>query len=458
MVTLQDMLQAKEQRRDRQVAFRKKYAYTLVSITINMPGAEKDTVATRLLCDYAIQTLREETTVVAVSQCYLRTGPEALLAIDGEARAIKALCMGLEEQRLFGRLLDLDVFTAEGSLLSRQEQGGGRGCFVCGGPVTVCMRERRHGQMAIREAVQHRLYSFYAYRSRHISPLAEKIGALAVEAMLYEVTCTPSPGLVDRFNAGAHRDMDFYTFMASSAALSNALARCAQAGSGHAGPLPELLPVLRVIGREGDAAMLLSTGGVNTQKGLLFLLGIVAAVAGYLYPSSRSLTSETIAATAAELVTGIVERELGGCTGKDREQLTAGERLYQDYGVTGIRGELEAGLPVVINKALPALRAALAAKLPLNDCLLQTLLVLMTAVEDTTVMNRHNPDTMRVWVRQEVSSVLAAGGLYTQEGRQLTAALDALFIMHNISPGGAADLLAVTWFLHKISTDFCPGF
>jgi len=454
MVTLRDILEAKEQRRDRQDAFRREYGLTLVSITINMPGTVKDIPAVRLLCDYAVDALRQETAVMAAYQYYLPTGPEALLAIDGDASAVKGICMRLEEQDLFGRLLDLDVFTAEGRLLSRKDHGGSRGCLVCGGSVIVCMRERSHGQEAIGAAVQRLLDSFHAYRSRKIGPVAEKLGALAVEAMLYEVTCTPSPGLVDRFNAGAHRDMDFYTFMASSAALSTALARCAQAGLQHEGALPALLPVLRRIGQEGDAAMLAATKGVNTQKGLLFSLGIVTAVAAHLQRSGQSLDGEAVAVTAAALVAGIVERELGSCTRKAGTQLTAGERLYQDYGVTGIRGEMQAGLPVVTRETLPALRAVLAAKLPLNDCLLQALLVLMTAVDDTTVMNRHNPDTLRVWVRQKAAKVLAAGGLYTQEGRQLTAALDEEFIASNISPGGAADLLAVTWFLHRVETVF----
>ena len=44
-----------------------------------------------------------------------------------------------------------------------------------------------------------------------------KIAAFAVEGMLYEVTATPKPGLVDRANNGAHYDMDYFTFMSSAA-------------------------------------------------------------------------------------------------------------------------------------------------------------------------------------------------------------------------------------------------
>ncbi|MHA1366376.1 MAG: triphosphoribosyl-dephospho-CoA synthase, partial [Candidatus Heimdallarchaeota archaeon] len=53
-----------------------------------------------------------------------------------------------------------------------------------------------------------------------IQPLAFKIASNITKAILLEVTCTPKPGLVDRKNSGAHRDMDIFTFMISSAVIS----------------------------------------------------------------------------------------------------------------------------------------------------------------------------------------------------------------------------------------------
>jgi holo-ACP synthase/triphosphoribosyl-dephospho-CoA synthase len=89
-----------------------------------------------------------------------------------------------------------------------------------------------------------------------------------------------------------------------------------------------------------------------------------------------------------------------------------------------------------------------------NDALVHTLLLLMTCVEDTTVMHRHNPDKMRIWVKTQAAAVLAAGGMTTTAGRKAVAALDAEFITHNVSPGGAADLLAVTWFLYRLENSY----
>ncbi len=290
---------------------------------------------------------------------------------------------------------------------------------------------------------------FAAHKTRLISRFAETVGSLAVEAMLYEVTCTPSPGLVDRVNSGAHTDMDFYSFMSSSAALSVCMARCVQGWFESSGTMSALLPVLRKIGHGWRKAYANATGGVNTQKGLLFSLGIVAAAAGWAKKNRGTLDSAEILGCVATMSGGLVARELGNLD-KPESKLTAGEKLYRLYGVTGIRGEMERGLPAVLEHGLPTLRQAMAANLSINHSLLQTLLVLMTVVDDTTVMNRHHPDKMRVWARNKAAETLAVGGMYTEAGQKLVNRMDLDFIAHNVSPGGVADLLSVTWFLYQI--------
>ncbi|HWR40185.1 MAG TPA: citrate lyase holo-[acyl-carrier protein] synthase [Patescibacteria group bacterium] len=452
LLTLEDVLAAKEARQARQCLFRQRYEKTLVSLTINMPGPVKDGALVRRLAAQAATDVNRCLTVVAEERAYLPTGPEILLAVEQDGPATKTVAMELEEAVPFARLLDLDVFDREGRQLSRRDLPGSgeRGCLVCGGPALICMRERRHTAAAVVVAAESLLDRFAAASTRQLSAVAETVGALAVEAMLFEVTSTPAPGLVDRVNAGAHHDMDFYTFMSSSAALSPALARCAQAGLNHQGPLERLLPVLRIIGGEGDAAMLQATAGINTQKGLLFSLGIVAAAAGWCAARQEKTDDKRLLAVTAAIVQGIVARELKPSLER-HAGLTAGERLYREYGVTGIRGEMESGLPAVREQGLPVLRKALAAGLPVNDALVQTLLALMTCVEDTTVMNRHQPETMRGWVREQARQALALGGMYTEPGRAFVLAMDRAFIDAWVSPGGTADMLAVTWFVQRLT-------
>jgi holo-ACP synthase/triphosphoribosyl-dephospho-CoA synthase len=446
---LSDILAAKEARAGRQAEMRAEYNLPLISITVNMPGNKKDTMYTRQLVDYAVSEISKKVDIAAIKRINPATGPECLLAVREGARDIKQRTMIIEEAQPFGRLLDLDVFDADGTLLSRAEQGILRKCLVCGGQAVDCMRKGHHSQEDLAKAVQKLIAGFCAYLTREISSDSQKIGALAVEAMLYEAACTPAPGLVDRANSGAHQDMNYYSFLSSSAALEFSLTRCAEAGLRHKGEPSEVLPVLRYIGIEGEAAMLKATNGVNTQKGLLFSLGIIAAAAGYLKAKQMPLTGEAICLAVSQIAAGIVARELCNIE-KPMEALTAGEKLYRKFGITGIRGEMEAGLPGIRQFALPALKKAVADGLSTNAAMVQTLLVLMTAVEDTTVMNRHSPEIMRDYVRQKAGEVLSAGGMYTAAGQEKAEALDKEFIAGNISPGGAADMVAATWFIFKL--------
>ncbi|WP_346355056.1 triphosphoribosyl-dephospho-CoA synthase CitG [Azotosporobacter soli] len=450
-VSLEDMLAARDRRLQRQSELRREHALPLAAVTLNIPGAVKDGLLFRRLCDYAVNRLAAQMPVREVRRYNEVTGPEGYLLFDWPAEEVKAHAMALEEENSFGRLLDIDVWTEGGEALSRDGRAGKRSCFICGGNQVVCRREGKHSATELLAAVDERLAAFAAWEASSIGPEAEGIGALALEAMLYEAASTPAPGLVDRVNSGAHEDMDFYTFMASSAAIGTAIARCAQAGLNHSGELPRLLPVLRQIGKAGEKAMFSATGGINTQKGVLFLLGLLAAATGYLKQRQSEIKAEELFKTLSAIVAGIVERELEALAEKAGEDLTAGERLYLKHGITGVRGEAARGLPAVAQEGLPTLRRALAAGMPLNDALIQALLALMTCVEDTTVINRHQPEMMRGWVCQQAKQVLAAGGMGTAHGRELVRQLDELFIARRVSPGGAADLLAATWFVHRVS-------
>lgn len=451
-ITLEQMLAAKEERQKRQRSLREQYGTPIASITVNIPGSCKDSPIIRRLCDYAVSSVQSRSDVLAAERINAPTGPFGLLAVRTTAEHLKQVAVKLEEEHDFGRLLDIDVFSADGRQLSRQMSGAYRPCLLCLQPAVVCMREQRHSSAEIQEAVRTLLARFAAYETRQISAVAETIGSMAVEAMLYEIACTPSPGLVDRMNSGAHHDMDFYTFMSSSAALSLTMARCCEAGLRHDGSLAELLPVLRFIGLDGEAAMLAATNGVNTQKGLLFSLGIAAGAAGWLSAGNRQVTADSVTSAIKQMTAGIVKRELLALSVDPKRQLTAGERLFRTYGILGIRGEMEDGLPAVNDMALPSLQAALNKGLSINQALLQTLFVLLTVVEDTTVINRHNPDKLISWVRPLAEGYLKDGGLYADEGYRRAAELDQWFIEHNVSPGGAADLLAVTWFLHTLES------
>lgn len=275
--------------------------------------------------------------------------------------------------------------------------------------------------------------------------LCETIGQYAVMSLLYEVSATPKPGLVDRFNQGAHKDMDFFSFVASSAALSSYFIKCALQGADFQGDNPRhLFNSLRPLGLKAEKAMFKATGGVNTHKGLIFSLGIICAASAYclMERDGQSTDVEEICAMVSRMTQGLCSQELAAMEKTDL--LTHGEMLYKKYGFKGIRGEVESGFSTVRKYSLPVLRKLKSMKTySLNDILVQTLLHLMAVNEDTNIAARKDKETLD-YVRRYATEVLDAGGMFTLAGMNMVEEMDREFIKENISPGGSADLLAVT--------------
>ncbi|MFZ7103884.1 MAG: triphosphoribosyl-dephospho-CoA synthase [Peptococcaceae bacterium] len=268
------------------------------------------------------------------------------------------------------------------------------------------------------------------------------IGEALLQGILLEVSSYPKPGLVSALSRGAHRDMNILTFMVSSAAIAAVFYKCAQAGIDHTGEIPDLLPVIRGIGIEYEKRLLESTKGVNTQRGILFAGGILCGAAGYRLKKSKSIGSRELFQIVAQMTEGLVARELENInTGKER--LTAGEKLYLKYNVKGIRGEVEAGFPAVKDTGLPALKAAFNQGKCLNQCIVHTLISLMTCVEDTTILWRKDLNVLTE-VQNIAREILAAGSVFTRKGLEQINKADRYFITENISPGGSADLVSIT--------------
>ncbi|MBZ8132409.1 triphosphoribosyl-dephospho-CoA synthase MdcB [Afifella sp. IM 167] len=275
-----------------------------------------------------------------------------------------------------------------------------------------------------------------------LTPLVWQIGSAFLAGTLLEVAAHPKPGLVTPRSNGSHRDMDIRTFMVSSAAIAPCFYECADAGLRHDGPLAALLPAVRAIGCRYEGLLLSATGGVNTQRGFLFSAGILSAAAGHLGRDGDGFDTGSLFATAALMSEGLCARELTGAAG--REPHTAGEWLFRRYRVLGIRGEVEAGFPTVAVAGLPAFEAALEKGAPLHTALIHTLIALMAVAEDTTVLWRGGPKALD-FVRNRAREVLRLGGALTAEGMAAIRRLDADCIARNLSPGGSADLLAVTY-------------
>ena len=264
----------------------------------------------------------------------------------------------------------------------------------------------------------------------------------ATRSLLYEVSVSPKPGLVDRFDSGAHADMDFFTYLDSSVALTEyfRLAYLEGASSCWLAP-PELFPHLRRLGVQAEQQMYAATGGVNTHKGIIFTLGLFCGGLGWLSGRGEPADEIKLLHLCSQIVTPEFERELGKIPLTSAR--SGGERFYAATGNSGIRGEAAAGYPSIVHCGLPALRRALQQGYSINDAGIIVLLELLCCVHDSNLFVRCGEKKQHELARI-AREILNAEQL--DLGR--VAQMNQRCVRDWASPGGCADLLAATLFLH----------
>src|ERR1700744_3364260 len=150
---------------------------------------------------------------------------------------------------------------------------------------------------------------------RQAPGLADRFGALVVEALIDEVTLAPKPGLVHIHSRGAHLDLDWKLMWASALALEPTFVELARAGI-ETQPLLALREHIGVIGRVGEARMLDATGGVNTHRGAIWALGLLVTGAAR---EPADLAPGAVAARAGSIAR-VQDRHAPALTGNKGEQ------------------------------------------------------------------------------------------------------------------------------------------
>ena len=293
------------------------------------------------------------------------------------------------------------------------------------------------------------------------------IAHLATQALQAELDTTPKPGLVDKDNNGAHRDMDHALMQLSINTLHPYFVRLALLG--FADTLPSHTAI-RDIGIEAEKAMLAATNGVNTYKGALFSMGLAVVAAAYEekkaaankeergkereegYLSSLQLTIKALAASFPDT---------SGTHGSKAKQLS--------NGTTTIKGALDnarEGYEKLFAEWLPFYNER--RKSHDAHALHKTLLRIMCDLDDTNVIYRTDFATAEQ-VKLEARALLDNfAEAYAAESKEKSASaieakcasaellaikdMDRRYTARNISPGGAADMLSLTVFIGSIQT------
>ena len=273
------------------------------------------------------------------------------------------------------------------------------------------------------------------------------IGHLASMALQVELDTTPKPGLVDRNDNGAHRDMDHALMQRSIQALHPYFVRLAQLGFTDKQPCHDDIVN---IGIEAEREMFKATGGVNTHKGALFSIGLAAvALAGEAF--CRITQAERCGTMAYNDVNSKQIQSLSN-------SIASLARLFPDTnGTHGSKAKANNILKGALDNAREGYTQLFKAWLPFyidriaegdNYALHKTLLRIMCDLDDTNIVYRTSMETMQE-VKTEARQMLDT----SRNIVNFEAALQAMntdYIHRNISPGGSADMLSLVVFLSCI--------
>ena len=409
------MLDARERRANAQSALLASAdaSCCLVSLSLNIAGDVKRTAKTRLLFDRGLDLFdrlgfdKIERRVIDAN-----TGTEALLLLHADAGEVKAACERIEDAFPAARLYDFDVLNKDGVKLSRTVP---RRCLICGGPAADCARSRAHGLDAIKAATEALLDEF----------CAETLAYTAHFALERELRTTPKPGLVDLNNNGAHADMDVPLFLKSAASLVPYFKTAVRLGLKDAGMEP-----LKAAGLDAERAMFAATNGVNTHKGMIYSMGLL------LYGMGKALSfgGDAVEHAAALARSDADARLLHAKTERD----TNGAKVYSEHGARGAVGEAADGFFHALYCA-DRLTAHAASENPGVLALCDVMIVL----SDTNLLHRGGKDGLR-FVQERAKAIA-----FLPESERVAAmtVLDGEMIVRNLSPGGAADVLALGYLL-----------
>lgn len=452
---LMEILKAKEERAERQQAMLKNGG-VLICFTLNIPGPVKISELYRDLFDAGKELIENAVRKKGMSpkEEYTETtaaGYVYYALFDGgtDMFFMKELMTGIENETDAGRLFDIDVLCGnEGGYpekISRKAMGQPeRSCIICGSPAFVCLRAARHTVPQVlkkavdiitdSKAVRERIFCAEqpGCNNKDLSCFAEETAVRALKALLFEVITTPKPGLVDADNNGSHKDMNITAFFDSAAAITPYFKECVIKGAmlcnaDHEAVLPELRP----LGIKAEEKMFSVTGGVNTHKGAVFTFGVVCAAIGRMFASGSTGVSDpaTVLMAAGKICSSM------------------------ENGSEGIRREVRNGYPTVRSalEELKAYRSRRGSDESFNTEGIRLLCFIMSQTLDSNIVRRAGLE--RAENSRKEASALKPFHTPSEELLSRMAELDAQYIAENISPGGAADLLALSYFFLDTKSD-----
>jgi len=411
------ILEAREKRAKHIGELMKEFKYkTIVILKSNVPGANKNPNRLKFICNLYDSLIQKEFKQKITTKAKVGSvdGNYVYYVIEEEGNIVKEKTILIEEENILGKLVDIDVYN-EISITRNELECEMRKCLICDNYSHVCVRNKTHTQeelfTKIDEITQNYLVNYILNKT--------------IKCIYSELNLYPKFGLVSSHDSGAHNDMDFQLFVNSTFAIKPYIKEYILYGLNDIND-----PIkLKEIGKRAEEAMFKATNNINTQKGLIFILGIFIPVI------SKAIRNNLGQVFIKREIIKISETIIGdyyldiAC----KRKKSHGDQIYLDYGLKGIRGEVLKGLEKIFE--IPSYRDR-----PIGYVHLEYLIHLMSLLDDTTIAHRTNIETLKE-VQATMGKIVKTGG-YTNN-IALVNNLSNEYIKNNISPGGSSDMLVV---------------
>ena len=387
---------------------------SIAVLKLNVVGENKNPSYMKFICLLFNQYMYEEF-------AYKIEKSEKVSSVDGDyiyyiihekGNIVKERTMYIEDHHYLGRLIDIDVYH-EKSISRADLKCEMRTCLICDNYAHICSRNKTHSSEVIQAKV----------RSIIKENLVPMVLNEVIAQIYYELEMHPRFGLVGKMNPGAHDDMDFELFMKSTYSIKPFLKEFVEMGLGEIDPLQ-----LQKIGQKAEQAMYKATSGVNTQKGLIFALGIFlpAFVNSIVENQDEAYLIEKIKVIAIEIIGDYYDHL------QNKEDPSHGDRIFLLHGIKGIRGEALNGFKLVFDEVENADGS-------IRDPY-EYLLHFMSQLDDTTIIHRKGLNGLRK-VQKETNLLVENGGY--KQNKLYYETLSDRYKQTGISPGGSSDLLVM---------------
>lgn len=442
------ILEARENRASIRFQFAEK-GWASLSLTLNIPGYPKSNSATSSFFAkikeqlisyfqsvYPIFKTESEIHIIDEAGAFFIIGFEA---DENLAAIIKKMGEIFENLVPIGRIIDIDICNHKGEFISSHKL---KKCFLCEHSAIECMHNKNHKTEDLRSYIFKEIQS---YNSSKKYQLTHQLSLFASIGILKEISLSSKPGLVSPNDNGIHKDMDYHTFLESTAAIAPYFYLLVEKGFEFSGDLSNALDSIRETGLLMEKDMFEATQSVNTQKGVIFLMGISLFAAAYQIRKGLAFQINSFQQTIKEISKDLL-KELKG------EAKTHGMICAQKYGVEiggGARYEAFSGIQTALNYGYSVFQR----KGEIDEQATRAaLLSIMARNNDTNVLFRSNPDTLNM-LKEKAENSLSTDGIIDEKYR----ALQSFCKSEKVSPGGSADLLAISIYVFLLEKNLKNG-